>query len=190
MSTGTGPLALSQFEQRLLAGNVKASMKGLFRPYIIIHDATSEVHAEIRAGLVFARFPHRARCTVLGVEVALEVAGFLNQSSHLLVNGDSVLQVSHLAFSRRYVAQDWHADTYQLHHRGRPWARRFNLVRSAGEEELIRLECASLCRETILSIVARPELRPGVTAGLALLLYYNWYLSLRAAFLSAGGAGG
>lgn len=190
MSIETGSQALSQFERRLLAGNAKARIKGLFRPHIVIHDAASEVLGEIRAGLVFDRFPHHARCTALEVEMSLAVAGFLNQSSHLLVNGDPMLRVSHPALSRRYVAEDWQGDTYQLHRRGRPWHRRFNLMRSAGEEELICFECASLCRETVLSIVAQPELKPGVIAGLALLLYYNWYLSLRTAFISAGGAGG
>lgn len=182
--------ALARLEQRVLADQVKVKVKGVFRPRVVLQASDGDVLCEIRSGLVFFGFPHQARCRVLETNISIWVTGFFEGSFSLLANGSSLLGVDHRPFSSRYLARDWEGVLYQLHRRGRPWDRQFELAEAVPGESLVRLGFAPLRCESSLSISPQTKMKPGVTVGVALLLYYNWYLSLRLATLSTGGAGG
>jgi hypothetical protein len=182
--------ALAHLERQALADQVTVKVKGIFRPKIVLEASDGDVLGEIRSGPVFNFLPHRANCRLGETDVSLDVSGFAERSLRLGVNGCPLLSVSKRMFSFYYLARDGEGNEYKLRQRGRPWDRRFELVAAAGGGDLLRFHSAPLRWESSLSIYPQDGLRPGLVGGLALLLYYHGYLSLRSLLLSGGAAGG
>ena len=176
--------ALIRLERRMKTEPVKAQVKGMFRPRIVLGTLDGDVLCEIRSGLIFFGVAHQARCNILETDASIHVAGFFTGSLGLRVDGSPVLGVEHRPFPSRYLVQDWKGASYQIRRRGRPWNRRFELAEAAPGESLIQFGFAPLRIRSSLSISPQADVEPGVVAGLTLLLYYEWYLGLRFVLLS------
>lgn len=181
---------LVQLEQRVRANQARFKIRGIFRPRIVLEVPDGEIVGEIRAGAVCQGFSHKADCRVLETDMSIHTVGFFKRSYSLQSNGSSLLSVDTKLCSGRYFGRDWQETAYQLCQRGCPWSQRFELVNNGPEKNVIQFRFSPLHAESSLFVSLPGEIKPGLTVGLAILLYYNWYLSLRTGFLSMGGAGG
>lgn len=190
MGESQGRRILEQLEQQLSAGRVRIRIKGLLRPLIVLESVEGGRLGEIRAGPILDHWPHQARCRLFGTALTLEHRGFREQSLSLLLHGRLLLRVSHGLLSSLYSIQDAEGMSWEFRASGPPWRRRFRLAGDPPRDDVVQFRFFAARPEPSLSIAPPAGATPGVTAGAALLLFYSAYLSLRAGFLSIGGAGG
>jgi hypothetical protein len=181
--------ALAQVEQRIQTEPMTARIKNLFRPRIVFYAPDGQVLGEIRSRLVFSG-PHQASLNVMGTDLSIRVSGLFEKSYSLQTNGSTLLDVNHKPFASRYLARDWEGRSYPLGRRGSPWRLRFELMEAAAGEGLVRMDFAPLRCKADLFVSPAAGMKAGVAAGLAMLLYYNWYLGLRFMILSTSSRAG
>jgi hypothetical protein len=181
---------LAWLEQLLAREPVFLRRRGFLRGRIILQTARGELLGTFQPAPLLASFAHRAACTIGPAELEIAVSGFFRRTLRLRARGLTLLSLRKPLFGSTYEGGDWEENTWHLRRYGPLWSRRYALLAGDGDAgvEVVRLAEHLFCFSVVLSVGSPVQLPAGVSAGLAMLLYYDRYLMTR--FLLLAGAGG
>ena len=184
---------LAELEHRLQAEPAIFRRRGGIRGRIALETGGGASLGTIHPAWLLASFHYRAPCAIGGADLVLATRGVFRRTYTLLAGDTTLVSVRKPLLLRRGVLIDWEGRLRRVRQVGPFWSRRVLVAAEGGGpwREVVRFRARNPFFKTAVSLAAATGLPPGLSAGAAVLLYYNWYLWLRSAiFAGAAGSGG
>lgn len=170
--------ALRRLQERISHGDVVITRQGFFNWRLVFEGPSGETYCEVPLAPLLRTFNHSTNCTVLDTDLTLKFAGVCCRHVELLANGRVLFSLDKRAFRGNCVVADGEGTKIRLRQRGSFRQRAFELAH-APPTEVFRFHFAPVRFKATMAISPTSEMKADAVAAAAILLCYDWLLSLR-----------